>query len=220
MISRNAHHARISPNVRDQRWRACNWIWFHSLGDEQPTNWALSSASRAGPQQSARQQRTSHSDTMWEQPGGNEAKCCSACFTVKSTAVLRVLVVNLASRAEKSLLTWCSWRSAGGRKHQHRAFIYSHANQVSGDSLACTTWERASPYMCFYILDTAGHLKFSYRSRALIIAERDAQHATRQHLVPDEEAGRGGFLGRELPLEKVEPQLSQPPSTEDCSYEC
>ena len=79
--------------------------------------------------------------------------------------------------------------------------------------------ERERVHTCVYILDTAGHLKFSYRSRALIIAERDAQHTTRQHLVPDEEAGRGGFLGRELPLEKVEPRLSQPPSTDEC-YEC
>lgn len=39
----------IPHNESDQKWRACNWMWFGSLDDEQPTNWALSFASRLGP---------------------------------------------------------------------------------------------------------------------------------------------------------------------------
>lgn len=105
----NTHHAHISHNVSDQRWRACNWIWFHSLDDVQSTKWALSSASIMG--HSSQSTWNSHSDTMLDYNIRNEAKHHSAQFNaIKSTAMWSVLLVNLALYSGKSLLTsWSTW---------------------------------------------------------------------------------------------------------------
>lgn len=125
VILYNTHHAHISHNVRDQRWRACNWIWFHSLDDEQPTNWALSSASSTGhSNQSVNLKKASRHNV------GLQHQNTVVHVSVKSTEMSRVLLINLASYTGKSLLTWCSWGTSSAYKHQYRAFILSHMYQA------------------------------------------------------------------------------------------
>lgn len=86
MIFYNTHHAYISHNVRDQRWRACNWIWFHSLDDEQSTNWALSSASRMGhSNQSVKLKESSrHNVGLQHQKWSQILICTVYCYKVNS----------------------------------------------------------------------------------------------------------------------------------------
>ncbi len=64
--------------------------------------------------------------------------------SVKSTVMLSVLLVNLASYTGKNLFTWWSWRTSRIYKYQYRAFILSHMYQVLRSTLVwnvcCAFW--------------------------------------------------------------------------------